>query len=230
MTDDALGHGGEHRHPLPAMAVRARHPGSGMRGVGEDDVPVGFRPPAPGGIGEAVPPRIRGIGGLAVTGGAIPCRRRPGIGGVPSVAGGARAFRDGHVAVVTERPFPRCTRHHQHRGPQNEGEHAAADVRHPSDGTGEPGRRQARGGSLHSCRGARPTVSNRGLNRLQPPPEAEIRRRQHRTGSTAANHPTWSILNVRPATAGQEVTLTRTASGARQRRRRSRPRARPPSR
>jgi len=145
VTGGALGHGGEPRPPLPAVALQARHLGSGMRGVGEDDVPVGFRPSAPEWIGEAVPPRVRGIGGLAVTSGAIPGRCRPGFGGVLAVAGNACAFRDGHMAVVTERHITRSARHHQHERKQNDGKYTVADSRHPSDGTGEPPEGQARG-------------------------------------------------------------------------------------
>ena len=170
VTDDAIGHGGESRLPLPAVAAGARHPGSGMRGVGEDDVPVGFRSSATGWIGEAVSPGLRRIGGLAVTGGAIPGRRRPGIGGVRTVAGSASAFRDGDVAVVPKRPFARSARHHQHRGEQNEGEYAASDSRHLPDGTGEPRGRQARGGrsiesrrrASSSIRSDRRRISSRG--------------------------------------------------------------------
>lgn len=170
VTDDAIGHGGEPRLPLPAVASGARHPGSGMRAVGEDDAPVGFRSSAPGRIGEAVPPGLRRIGGLAVAGGAIPGRRRPGIGGIRTVAGSARAFRDGDVAVVPKRPFTRRARYHQHRGKQDEREHTASDSRHPPDGTGEPRGRQARGGrsiesrrrESSSIRSDRRRISSRG--------------------------------------------------------------------
>lgn len=144
VTVGAPGHRGEHRFPFSAVTGRARYPGSGMRGVGEDDVPVGFRPSAPGWIGEAVPPRIRGIGGLAMAGGAIRGRCRPGVGGVRTVAGNADAFRDGHVPVVAECPVPRRARNQEKRHQENGGRRAEADSRHPSDRTGESGMRQVR--------------------------------------------------------------------------------------
>jgi hypothetical protein len=122
VTDGAFGHGGVPRPPFSSVTRRARHRGAGMHRVGKDDVPVRFRQSPPGRIGEAVPPGLRRVGGLAVTGGAIPGRCRPGIGRVRTVAGSARAIRDGHVAVVPEGPFTRSTRHHQGRGEKNDGE------------------------------------------------------------------------------------------------------------
>ena len=179
MTDGAPGHGGEHGAPFPSVAGRARYPGSGMRSVGKDDVPVRFRHSTPGRIGETIPPGLRRIGGLAMTSGAITCRWRPGIAGVRTVAGSACAFRDGHMAVVRKRPFTRGARHHQHRGKQNEGEHAAADFRHLPDGTGEPRGRQACGGrsiesrrrASSSIRSDRRRISSRGRGGGDPDPE-----------------------------------------------------------
>ena len=178
MTDGAPGHGGEHRPPFSAVTGRTRYPGGGMRRVGEADVPVRFRRSRPGSIGETIPPGLRRIGGLAMTSGAIPGRRRPGICGVRTVAGGACAFRDGHMAVVPKRPFTRSARYHQYRGKQNEGEHAVADFRHASDRTGDHRRGQARGDrsiesrrrASSSIRSDRRRISSRGRAGGDPAP------------------------------------------------------------
>lgn len=144
VAEGAPGHGGESRRALRPVAGGAGHPRVGVRPMGENDVPVRVRQAPRGSAGETVSPRLRGIGGLAMAGGAIRGRCRPGVGRVRTVAGNADAFRDGHVPVVAECPVPPRARNHEKYHQDDRERHANADSRHPSDGTGESGARQDR--------------------------------------------------------------------------------------